>query len=451
VAVSIMWFRRDLRLADNPALRAACSVADEVLPVYVLDEQETAGCGAEPVAFLLRSLAALDGRIDGHLVVRRGDPADVVARAAEEVGATDVFCAADFDPYGLRRDASVHRALVATGASLRLVGSPYAVDPGEVVKGDGTGYQVFTPFSRAWWSHGWGDPVDPPRSPVWAAARGMALPLEPKTDAELPAAGETAAHRALDRFLAHVDRYGAERDLPGCEGTSHLSPHLRWGALHPRQVLARLGRSDSERTFATELCWREFSGDLLYREPGSVRRSLQPAMRAMPVDVGEHADERFAAWRDGRTGYPIVDAGMRQLLGTGWMHNRVRMIVASFLVKDLHLDWSRGAAHFLEHLIDGDVASNTQNWQWVAGTGVDAAPYFRIFNPTAQGKKFDGDGTYVRRWVPELRDVDRRFVHEPWRAPGGPPSGYPEPIIDHAAEREESLARYAAVRSGSKG
>ncbi|HEX8804863.1 MAG TPA: FAD-binding domain-containing protein, partial [Acidimicrobiales bacterium] len=279
---------------------------------------------------------------------------------------------------------------------------------------------------------------------------GDGVPAPPPVDADLPPAGEAAAERAARRFVdGPLERYGDDRDRPDLDDTSRLSPYLKWGCIHPRQLLARLGRGRSHGVFRTELCWRDFYADVLWHRPDTVRQAFVPSMRAMQVDTGPGTDEAFAAWAEGRTGYPIVDAGMRQLRAEGWMHNRVRMIVASFLVKDLHLDWTRGARWFMRHLVDGDVASNQHGWQWVAGTGTDAAPYFRIFNPTAQGERFDPDGDYVRRWVPELRSVPGRAVHQPWRLPGGVPAGYPEPIVDHADERVEALRRYDRVRARS--
>jgi deoxyribodipyrimidine photo-lyase len=228
--------------------------------------------------------------------------------------------------------------------------------------------------------------------------------------------------------------------------TSRLSPYLKWGCIHPRQLLAKLGRSTAHEAFRSELCWREFYADVLWHRPDTVSQALIPAMRHMEIDVGPDADAAFGAWAEGRTGYPIVDAGMRQLAAEGWMHNRLRMIVASFLVKDLHLDWSRGARYFMTQLVDGDLASNHHGWQWVAGTGTDASPYFRVFNPVTQGERFDPEGDYVRRWVPELRSIAGPGVHRPWIQDDGPPAGYPAPIVDHEQERAEALRRYAAVR-----
>ena len=258
----------------------------------------------------------------------------------------------------------------------------------------------------------------------------------------MAAAAKARASRFWDR---HLDGYDEQRDRPDLDATSRLSPYLKWGCIHPRQLLAKLGGSDAERRFRAELCWREFYADVLHHRPESARRALDPTTAAIQVD-GPGTASRFRAWAEGRTGYPIIDAGMRQLLAEGWMHNRVRMLTASFLVKDLHLDWTRGARHFMAHLVDGDLASNQHGWQWVAGTGTDASPWFRVFNPVTQGERFDPDGAYVRRWVPELADVPTRWAHRPWEAPDAVPDGYPEPIVDHAEERQEALRRYDVVR-----
>jgi deoxyribodipyrimidine photo-lyase len=268
------------------------------------------------------------------------------------------------------------------------------------------------------------------------------------TTAILPP-GEQAARERLEHFLEDGARaYAGRRNQPAADGTSRLSPYLRWGCLHPRTVLAGLGRGRGPDAFRAELAWRDFYGTILAARPASARRALRPAMEALPVDTGRQADERFAAWAEGRTGYPIVDAGMRQLRGQAWMHNRVRMIVASFLVKDLHLDWRRGARFFMERLQDGDLASNNHGWQWVAGSGTDPAPFVRVFNPVTQGERFDPEGHDVRRWVRELAEVAAAHVHHPWTLAGGPPAGYPGPIVDHAVERREALARYEALQGG---
>jgi deoxyribodipyrimidine photo-lyase len=445
-----MWFRRDLRLSDNPALLAAVQAAGQggdVIALYCLDARLLKPAGAPRRAFLARSLRALDDSIGGRLVVRHGPPETVVAQVAGDAGADTVHVAEDFGPYGSERDDGVERVLADRGIQFVGTGSPYAVAPGTVRTAAGDGYKVFTPFARAWRAVGWDTPRRAPQRVRWAEGLDNdGVPDEPACAARLPDAGEDAARRAARSFSdAHLDEYPHARNEPGTDATSRLSPYLRWGAIHPRQLLAKLGRSKAHGVFRTELCWREFYADVLHHRPESARASLQPKMRAMSIDEGHDADERFAAWATGRTGFPLVDAGMRQLLAEAWMHNRVRMVVASFLVKDLHIDWTRGAAHFMQHLVDADLASNQHGWQWTAGTGTDPAPYFRIFNPTSQGERFDPDGVYVRRWVPELREVPTRFVHRPWDDPDGPPAGYPEPIVDHAIEREEALRRYAAL------
>jgi deoxyribodipyrimidine photo-lyase len=246
--------------------------------------------------------------------------------------------------------------------------------------------------------------------------------------------------------------YADGRDRPGTDGTSRLSPYLKYGCVHPRTLLADLAalpQDESVRRFTDELAWREFYADVLWHRPDSAREYLNPQLRGIGYDSGPQADALLRAWQQGRTGFPIVDAGMRQLLGEAWMHNRVRMIVASFLVKDLHQEWTVGARWFLRHLVDGDLASNNHGWQWVAGSGTDPSPYYRVFNPITQGRTFDPDGAYIARWVPELRDLEARYVHEPWTAPGGIPAGYPPPIVDHAHERRVALDRYARVRAGA--
>lgn len=448
---TVVWFRRDLRLADNPALLDAVADGDRVVGLFVLDPALLDPAGAVRRAYLLRCMRALDDTMGGNLVVRHGDPAAVVPALAVEVDAVSVHVTEDFGPYGSRRDDEVAAALSEAGIAFARTGSPYAVPPGSVRTKAGGSYRVFTPFSRAWADHGWPGPVDAPASVPWHRVDGDGIPTGPDlgdVGDRLPEAGEAAASARLEAFLdERLEDYEETRDLPGVEGTSRLSADLRWGVVHPRQVLDRLDlRRRGAKGFQTELCWREFYAEVLHQHPDSARESMDAKVGGMDWDDGAEAEERFAAWAEGRTGYPIVDAGMRQLLAEGWMHNRVRMIVASFLVKDLHLPWQRGARHFMAHLVDGDLASNQHGWQWTAGTGTDAAPFFRIFNPTTQGKKFDPDGTYVRRHVPELADVPARHVHEPAKAPGGIPAGYPAPIVDHAAERDEALARYQAAR-----
>jgi len=455
---SILWFRRDLRLHDNPALLDAARAGLDsggVVGVFVLDDALLAGSGAPRVAYLLASLAALDEAMDGRLTVLRGDPGAVVPTLAAEMGADSVHVASDFGPYGRRRDAAVERTLAEAGVRLVRTGSPYAVAPGMVRTGGGTPYRVFTPFRRAWEAHGWREPAPSGDAAVdWvppAPGRGVdALP--PDVVGPLPApAGEANARR---RWAAFRDGplldYDQTRDRPDLAGTSRMSATLKFGEVHPRTLLADVAatlaagaRPGGPETYRAELCWREFYADVLFHAPESATTSMRPVVPEDAWASGAVEAARVAAWAAGRTGYPLVDAGMRQLLAEGWMHNRVRMIVASFLVKDLHVHWQRGAEHFMRHLVDGDLASNQHGWQWAAGTGTDAAPYFRIFNPVAQGQRFDPSGDYVRRYVPELAGVPGKAVHEPWRLPGGLPAGYPERIVDHAVERAQALADHA--------
>jgi len=448
MTTAVLWLRRDLRLADHPALLAACDDADEVLPLFVLDDALRGPSGSPRLAFLYRCLRDLEERTDGRLRVLTGRPERVVARVAREVGATGVHLSSDHAPYGRARDERVRRAL--GDVPLIATGSPYGVTPGTLTKDDGTGYKVYSPYARAWRSRGLHSPALTPRALPWTDG-GIAtegVPDDPDLgDVALPRAGERAALELWSEFVDDgVTSYAVRRNLPAVPGTSAMSAYLKYGCIHPRTMHAALPAGDGATTYGAELIWRDFYADVLWHRPESARAELLPAMSALEYDSGPLADQRWKAWATGTTGYPIVDAGMRQLLGEAWMHNRVRMIVGSFLTKDLHLHWRLGARHFMQHLRDGDLASNQHGWQWVAGTGTDPSPYFRVFNPVKQGRDYDADGDYIRRWVPELREVTGKAVHEPWTLPGGPPNGYPMPIVDHAAERAEALRRYAAVR-----
>jgi deoxyribodipyrimidine photo-lyase len=453
----VVWFRRDLRLADNPALVEAIQAHNQVVPLFVWDPVLASRAGGPRLAFLHGCLEDLDRSFNGNLVIRCGDPVDAVPRLADELDAENIWCAEDFGPYGSRRDLAVSDALSVHGRLLWRVGSSYAVSPGELLTGRHRPYQVFTPFSKAWWSKGWDLPLDEPGidGSIMTGVASSPLPQLPAMGASLPRAGEAAARGRLEQFLEDsVEHYDDQRDRPDHDGTSRISPYLKFGCLHPRQVLALLDPiNPAHRRYQTELCWREFYADVLHHRPDSARAAYRREWQAFATDSGSETEARFEAWATGQTGYPIVDAGMRQLLGEGWMHNRVRMIVASFLVKDLHIDWRTGARWFMQHLVDGDIASNQHGWQWVAGTGTDAAPYVRIFNPVAQGKRFDPHGTYVRRWVPELAGLADDTIHEPWKAAGSflaPEPAYPAPLVDHASEREEALARYGALRAASR-
>jgi deoxyribodipyrimidine photo-lyase len=431
----VMWFRRDLRLADHPALVAAAATGVPVVPLFVVDPA-FATAGAPRREYLRRALRSLDQSMGDALVYRTGDAADVVPRFAAEVGAESVFVSRDYGPYGRRRDTTVAERLRADGRALVGHGSPYAVPPGLVVKDDGRPYAKFTPFLRRWRTCAVAAPARPP-DVTWLGAPTIACdgaPVVADPTCELPEIGEVAANERWSRFAdGPLDSYDKQRDLPAIAGTSQLSADLRWGVVHPRQLLADLSPSTAHDTFAAELAWRDFYADVLHCRPDSGWANLDARMDAMPVDTDDAARRRFARWSAGETGFPIIDAGMRQLLATGWMHNRVRMIAASFLVKDLHVPWQWGARHFMDHLIDGDLASNNHGWQWAAGTGTDAAPYFRVFNPTAQAARFDPDGDYARRWLPEI----------------GTPA-YPGPMVDHAAERVEALRRYGLVAGSTR-
>jgi deoxyribodipyrimidine photo-lyase len=322
------------------------------------------------------------------------------------------------------------------------------VTPGRVLKRDGTPFTMFSPFYRAWCDHGWRAPAAPIADRVeWVTGSdSVGVPKDPALprDLSLPAAGEAAAlSRWQDYRASRLAAYPDGRDRPDQDGTSRMSVYLKYGNVHPRTLLAGLGAADE--AFRRELAWRDFYASVLFHFPDSARKYFRPELERMTYASPQ--SDAFTAWTQGRTGYPIVDAGMRQLLQQAWMHNRVRMIVASFLVKDLHIDWREGARYFMHRLVDGDLASNNHGWQWVAGSGTDAAPFFRVFNPVTQGRKFDPNGDYVRRFVPELRGIEGPAVHTPWELPGGAPPGYPERIVDHATERRRALADYQALRT----
>lgn len=444
---TLLWFRRDLRTLDHPALTAATQ--SETVACFVLDPTRFDQLGPVRSGWLAANLVALNDSLSGRLCLRIGDPAAVIPTLAAEYGATSVHVSAETEPTGAHSDELLRKELRSRGVRWVTSGSPYAVTPGRLLTNRGTGYQVFSGYLRAWLRHGWPEPAPLPAleqvqgtasdDAVWARVRSAiaACPVE------LPPAGEDAAHHRWQEFLDRLGDYSRDRDRVDWDGTSLMSAHLAIGAIHPRSLLADIAdRQDAGADrFRSELAWREFYADVLMRRPDSLTADLNP----LPLDY-DPPGEQFQAWQQGRTGYPIVDAGQRQLLATGQMPNRVRMINASFLTKDLHLWWRHGAEHFARHLLDADTASNIHNWQWVAGTGTDAAPYFRIFNPTSQGESFDPVGAYVRRWIPELSHLRGAEVHQPWSTATGYSQGYPHRIVDHAVERAESLARYQQAR-----
>jgi len=440
---TLLWFRRDLRLHDHPALVAAAD-GEEVLACFVLDPRLVASSGQRRLQFLGDSLRQLRDALDGRLLVTSGRPEDRIPLIAKEIHASSVHISQDFAPFGQRRDERVRTALGSV--PLVATGSPYLVPPGRVTKDDGTPYKVFTPFLRAWRDAGWRQPA---RSGA-DSARWLD-PAELSIDrCEIPdpgatlalAAGEQAASSQWTAFVADgLNSYAERRDRPDLEGTSGMSAHLKFGTIHPRTMVADLDlRHTGSQKYLRELAFRDFYAAVLYHWPDSGWRNWNRHFDDIQTDTGAAAKRRFEAWKAGQTGFPIVDAGMRQLRATGFMHNRARMIVASFLVKDLHLPWQWGAGWFMDQLTDGDLASNQHGWQWCAGCGTDAAPYFRVFNPATQAEKFDPSGDYIRRWVPELSAAPDVYLRK-----GERPQGYPEPIIDHRAERTEALRRYHSL------
>ena len=455
MTTTLLWLRRDLRRRDHPALAAAGAGGSAVLPVYVIDPTEVAGAGEARSAWLAATLRATAEAFDGRLCLRYGEPAQTLLTLARETGAVRVQVSAETEPDGRERDLRVAQALAASGIAWTETGSPYAITPGRVRNLSGRGYRVFGAFERAWRAHGWPGPAAEPEG-----LRLLAAPSDPEALAALerwrtacpvalPPAGESAAHQAWEFFQAdRLNCYAEDRDRADLPATSRLSPYLALGVIHPRTLLADLaGRTDpGAAKFVSEVAWREFYADVLWHRPESLLRDLVPTLAGMAFD---EPDAGFDAWREGRTGYPLVDAGMRQLRTEGWLPNRVRMVVASFLLKDLHLSWRQGARHFRELLIDYDAASNTHNWQWVAGTGTDAAPYHRVFNPVSQSIAADPDGVYIRRHVPELAHLPGPEALRPWEHPEGYAHGYPARILDHAAERTESLTRYRLAVAAS--
>ena len=456
---AIVWFRRDLRVHDHPALTAAHREVERVVPVFVLDPR-LLDAGRFPSAnrawFLLASLRELRAALrerGGELWVRSGRPESVLPELAREVGADTVHLASDVSPFATARDRRVEQAL--GDVAVRRHPGNFVADVGKPATKDGRPFTVFTPFWRAWEALPRRDAHGAPRSlRVPTGVPVGAIPKGPAPEADDPfAPGESAARERLRRWLGDgIERYADRHDhLAG--GTSQLSPYLHFGCVSAREVEARArdkGGKGAE-AFVRQLAWRDFYAHVLLRHPDNARHAHK-----RQFDGLEWEDDADAldAWRDGRTGYPVVDAGMRQLRAQGWMHNRARLIVASFLTKDLHLDWRLGEAHFMRHLLCGDEAQNNGNWQWITSVGVDPAPYFRrLYNPMAQQERHDPDGAYVRRWCPELRDVPLERLSAPWtmsaqeQAASGCAIGrdYPAPIVDHKQERERAIARYRAV------
>ncbi len=447
MATGLVWFRRDLRLDDNPAWASATATHDRVTALFVVDPHLWEPAGRHRLNQLVAHLEALDrslGRRAGRLLVRRGDPARIVPAEAERLRAPRVYWNADVSPYAARRDEAVAAAL----PEVEVHHGTLVQAPGQVLTREDNIYRVFTPFYRSWRQlprPTWPEPGD--AAPT--AEPGDGVPQAPGRALMEP--GEAGARQRLSEFLERVDDYHRRRDRPDLDGTSRLSADLKFGTLGPRRLAAAVGESsEGRRSFVRQLAWRDFHAHLLAEHPQLVNRALKPEYDGV---AWREAPDELEAWQQGRTGYPLVDAGMRELAETGWMHNRVRMLTASFLVKDLLIDWRQGERHFRRLLVDADPSQNVGNWQWVAGTGADAAPYFRIFNPVTQSRKFDPEGRYIRRWVPELARLEAPHLHAPWEAPAevlaaaGVELGttYPPPLVDHAAAREETLAAYQAA------
>ncbi len=471
---TIVWFRRDLRCADNEALTAAAAAGGAVVPAFVHASGAPARGHGER-AWLDHSLASLDAGLracGSRLVLREGTNAgDELARLARECGASAVHCTRDWSPAGLATERAAGERLAETGVRLEVFEGSLLVTPDSLSPASGSGvsgYRVFSPYFAAW-------------ERAWAPHAPLPAPVRLRAPARWPSSAPLSGRRsgadgapdpttwwrpgepgAGERLAAFTDGllggYAEARDVPGVDGTSRLSPHLAFGELSPRQVVAAVRAADGgdgaqARAFVRQLAWREFAAHVVWHHPRSGVEPLRPAFARMPWRDDPDALE---AWRQGRTGHPLVDAGMRQLASTGWMHNRVRMVAASFLAKDLLIDWTHGLAHFADLLTDHHEAANAFNWQWVAGSGADAAPYFRVFNPALQATRHDPDGTYIRAWVPELAEAPARWIARPWELPAEEArragvaigSTYPAPIVDHVEARRRALAAYASIRGG---
>lgn len=442
---SIIWFRRDLRINDHPALLAAIESADQVIPLFILDKKQITEAGDKLLAYMGQSLRALDESLGNRLHIIEGDQVEILKELIALHGVEEVHISAEYERYGAERDSRVE----AAGIKLVRTGSPYAVTPGRVLKpSDATPYKVYTPFYRGWRTHGYRAPAVTPKkfNVVQPTDKYRNFPDFPTpAGVQIIEAGEKAALSRFKSFTKNgLDTYDENRNLASIDGTSKMSTYLKFGEIHPRTLLENLGESKAHDTFRKEIAWREFYADVLFNNPMTDVDYYAAKFAEMRYDK---PGEQFKAWCEGKTGYPFVDAAMRQLISEGWMHNRTRMVVASFLVKDLHLEWQIGERFFAQHLVDYDVASNAHGWQWTAGCGTDASPYYRIFNPIEQGKRFDENGDYIRRYVPELAHLSASEIHEPWLFLDGYSKGYPERVVDHATERLESLARLQEIKA----
>ncbi len=460
----IIWFRQDLRLKDNPALRAAAADGRPVIPVYVLDDKNAGQwqMGGASRWWLHQSLKALDHSLSGHLVVRRGDATQIIPQLVRETGAQAVYWNRCYEPWRIKRDKAIKTDLQDNNVEVNSFNGSLLWEPWETLKDNGTPYKVFTPFYKKGCLARNGEPPAPqpaPKKLVFGPAPACAvtiddLGLKPRINwySEMEShwtPGEDGAQARLKDFLATgLHGYKDKRNNPALPNVSRLSPHLHFGEISPREAWhAARGTGISEgwerdmEHFCSELGWREFSHNLLYHFPKLPAAPLQEKFAAFEWNDDQDA---LCRWQKGETGYPIVDAGMRELWATGYMHNRVRMITGSFLIKNLLLHWHHGENWFWDTLVDADLANNSASWQWIAGCGADAAPYFRIFNPVTQGRKFDPDGTYVRQWIPELAELPDKQLHSPWES--DIKADYPPPLVDHKDARQEALARFERIK-----
>lgn len=469
---TLLWFRQDLRLGDNPALHHAAARGD-ILPVYILDD------ACQPVGeaaqwWLHHSLAALAKDL-GRLVFRRGPAAEILPQLVREAGAEAVYWNRCYDPASIQRDSRIKEMLAAQGLEVRSFNGALLHEPWQIETQSGGPFKVYTPYWRAAQKAGFPQPIPKPSDISLSRQcegdgleRLDLLPTRPNWAngwEKLWMPGEAGAMTRLEDFLGRgLAGYGELRNRPDLPHVSRLSPHLHFGEISPRQIFARLDFHLAEhpqqmadaQTFKAELGWREFSHHLLYHFPKMPSENWRSEFDRYPW---REAGDDLVAWQKGQTGYPIVDAGMRELWHTGYMHNRVRMVVASFLIKHLRLHWRHGHDWFVDTLLDADVANNAASWQWVAGSGADASPYFRIFNPITQGRKFDPEGAYIRQWCPELSALPTAYIHAPFEAPpdvlkkSGVHLGrsYPAPIVDHATARKEALAGYQMVKGAKDG
>ncbi len=464
---AIVWFRQDLRIADNPALHHTLENGYAIIPLFILDDENAAQWrrGGARRWWLHQSLGALNGDLREHMVFRVGDAAEMLANLIDETGAVAVFWNRCYEPWQIKRDEAIKSGLSDNGIAVKSFNGSLLWEPWNISKGDGTPYRVFTPFYKRACLE-----ASPPREPLERPARityadhsaniGALDDLKLMPDvswyesmSEFWEVGEDDAHKRLNHFLQHgLAGYKGDRNRPDMDNVSRMSPYLTNGEISPHQIwykarsyaaAHKVPNSDID-SFCSELGWREFSYALLYHFPHVTWDNLQEKFNDFPWKSQDSDD--LERWRRGQTGIPIVDAGMRQLWQTGWMHNRVRMIVASLLVKNMLVHWHRGAEWFWDCLVDADLANNSASWQWVAGSGADAAPYFRIFNPVTQGEKFDPKGHYVRKYVPELAHMDDKYLHKPWESTN-PPANYPAPIVDLKNSREEALAAFKGIKN----